>query len=223
MTERPAGDETEREAGEARPDSVGAFPPDDVQIAAPVTLSGILEDLVIHAPERMGRPAWRYGLALLTTIVLSSGFHMMVVWRFGAFFHKLRLRPLSIIAEKFIYHWYHCSIPCSVRIGPGLWVPHPLGIVFASRTRIGRGVWMRQHVQIVDIWETIPGGVVGDWARLNTGVILMRGSAIGHQSIVGAAAMVNSVIPPRHLAVGIPAKARPLRPEQVPSTAPRCV
>lgn len=193
----------------------------ELELHPGVTISGLREDLLVHTRERNGRPAWRYTIDLLLTTLLSSGFHMMLIWRLGAWCHKCKLLPLSILAEKLVYHLYHCCIPCSVQIGPGMWVPHPLGIVFSSRARIGRNVWVRQHVQIVHVWEGDESGRVGDYAQLNTAAILIRGAVVSHSAVVGAAALVNSTIPPEHVAFGQPAKARPMRPEQIPSRQPR--
>lgn len=193
----------------------------DLELSPGATFSGIVPDLLMHARERKGRPGWRYAIDLLLATLLSSGFHMMLVWRLGAACHKAWLFPLSILAEKIVYHWYHCSIPCATSIGPGMWVPHPLGIVFSSEARIGRNVWVRQNVQIVHVRQGDVSGAVGDYAQLNTACILIRGAVVGHSSVVGAAALVNKPVPPEHLAVGQPAKIKPLRPEQVPSRQPR--
>jgi serine O-acetyltransferase len=186
-----------------------------IQIAPPATVSALWEDLLAHTPERKGRHWARYTLLLLVSFLLSSGFHVCVLYRFGAFFHRVHLRPLAIIAEKLIYHLYHCIIPCGADIGPGLWIPHPLGIVLSSNARLGRGVWLRQGVQVVHVWVRGQSGVVGDRVRLNTNAMLIKGAMIGEDSIVAAAALVNSYVPPRHMAVGVPAKIKPLRPEQV--------
>jgi serine O-acetyltransferase len=196
-------------------------PFEEIRVAPPVTLAGIWPDLLIHTRERKGRPWAMYALHLLATALLSSGFHMMLLYRVGAFLHDLRLRPLCIVVEKVIYHWYYCCIPCSVKMGPGIWVPHPLGIVFSSRARLGRNVWVRQHTQIVHVWEGFQSGVVGDNARLNTGCKLIKGAVIGHNAIVAAGALVNKTVPPAHMALGLPCQVRPLRPEQVPVDRPR--
>ena len=196
-----------------------------IEIAEPVTLCGVWGDLLVHAPPRNGRSWAYYIFRLVVTAILSSGFHMMVVFRLGAFFHKLYLLPLSILAEKFIYHWYHCVMPCSARLGPGIWVPHPLGIVLNSRARLGAGVWLRQGAEIVHVWEEDKdkSGIVGDRAQLNSGCILLRGGVVGNDSIVAARAVVTKTVPPGHLAMGIPAKFTPLKPEQMPEKGPRWV
>ncbi|MEN1678338.1 MAG: hypothetical protein AAGJ46_02010 [Planctomycetota bacterium] len=196
---------------------------DTIEIAEPVTLGGIGADLLIHAPPRYGRSWLRYYVGLAITALTSSGFHMMLAYRIGAWFHRLRLRPLCLLVEKFIFHWYYCVIPCSARIGPGLWVPHPLGIVLNSRARLGAGVYLRQHAEVVHIWEDDMdrSGLVGDRAQLSSGCILLRGAVVGHDCIVAARAVVTKPIPPKHLAIGMPAKASPLTEDKLPDRAPR--
>ncbi|MEM9185023.1 MAG: hypothetical protein AAGB00_00835 [Planctomycetota bacterium] len=198
---------------------------DKVEVADPVTLSGLLADLLIAAPPRAGRPWTRYALGLIVTALLSTGFHMVLAYRFGAFFHKYKLLPLSLLAEKFIFHWYHCVIPPSVKIGPGLWAPHPLGIVLNSRARLGSGVYLRQGAEVVHIWDEDVGrsGIVGDRVQLNSGCILIKHGVVGHDAVVAARAVVTKPVPPGHLAVGMPAKVSPLPPDKIGDRQPRWV
>jgi serine O-acetyltransferase len=196
---------------------------DAIEISPSVTLSGIFADLLMHAPLRENRSWTVYVLRVVLTALTSSGFHMAFAYRWGAFFHRLRLRPLCFLIEKFIYHWYHCVFPCSARIGPGIWIPHPLGIVLNSRSRLGADVWLRQFAEIVHVWAEDEGksGIVGDRVQLNSGSILLRGAVIGHDSIVAARAVVTRFIPPGHIARGIPARATPMSPEQFLDRSPR--
>lgn len=194
-----------------------------IEIAEPVTLSGIPADLLIHAAPREGRSWAFYVLRVFLTALFSSGFHMVLVYRVGSFMHRLRLHPLCFLVEKFIYHWYHCVFPCSARIGPGVWIPHPLGIVLNSRARLGADVWLRQFSEIVHLWseDEDKSGIVGDRAQLSSGAILLRGGVVGHDSIVAARAVVTKFIPPGHIAKGIPAEAKPMKPEQFRPKGPR--
>jgi serine O-acetyltransferase len=216
MPESPsASPPAERGAPDPAP-AEAAIPEDGpIQIAPAATVSALWEDLKMHTPERKGRHWTRYALHLAVAFFLSSGFHVCILYRFGAWFHRHRLRPLSIVSEKLIYHLYHCIIPCSARIGPALWIPHPLGIVLSSNARLGRYIFLRQGVQVVHVWEPGKSGVVGDRVRLNTNAMLIRGAMVAEDSIVAAGAVVNCYGPPRHMAVGVPARIKPLRPEQV--------
>jgi serine O-acetyltransferase len=227
LTRLVAGDE--QMSNETRSSTMTFDAPDlpggtiEIEIARPATLSGIWADLLIHTPTRRGR-SWLLYIGLLIAFALfSSGFHMVALYRVGAFFHKLRLRPVCIVVEKIIYHWYHCLLPCSVKIGKGLWVPHPLNIVLASRARLGRDVWLRQGAQIVHVNPEDEGttGIVGDRVRLSADALLIKGAIIGEDSIAAARSLIAGPVPPRHLAVGVPATSRPLRPEQILDRPPR--
>ena len=194
---------------------------DPVELASPVTLSGIWEDLLAHTPERHGRPMLVYSLHLLVTFLFHSGFHLAFLYRWSAFFHKTKIIVLARLIEKIIQHWYMCVIPASVRMGPGVFIPHALGIVLNKHVRIGRDVYIRQYAQVIDVRHPGEDGLIGDRVQLNAFSMVIRGGSVGEDSIVGAKAMVNKPIPPRHLAVGVPAEARPLRDEQIIERVPR--
>lgn len=195
----------------------------DIQVSPPVTLSGILPDLIVHTPKRKNAPLWKHALRVVATALISSGFHMMLVYRVGAFCDKLHLRPLSLMCERFIYHWYHCLIPTSVQIGPGLWVPHPLGIILNSHVKIGRYVALLQNVEIIDIWPGDIGksGLVGDRTALYSGAILLRGAVVCEESIVAARSLVSKPVPPQTVAMGMPAEFRPIRSRELGSARNR--
>lgn len=62
------------------------------------------------------------------------------------------------------------------------------------------------------------GATVGDGALIGIGAILLNRSTIGDEAVVGAGAVVTEgqVIPPRHLALGVPAKViRELTDEEI--------
>lgn len=205
-------------ATDARRDAAAAPTPP----SPPATLGAVLEDLLINTPERQGRP-WPLYVALLAgTALLHAGFHMVLVHRLAAAAHRTVVgRPVSFVLERVIYHWYHCLIPSSARIGPGLFVPHPMGIILNKRARLGRGVTLRQYAQVIDVTEPGVDGVVGDRAQLNAFAMVVRGGSIGADSIVGARAVVTRPVPDGHVALGIPAECRPMRAEQYLPREPR--
>jgi len=183
-----------------------------VPTAQAATLSAIGDDLFTNTRERTGRTLCRHILDVAFTILASSGFHMLLFYRIGAFAHRLHLLPVCVLIEKFIYHWYQCIIPCSLPMGSGIMVPHPKGIVITKTATIGRRIWLFQDVQLV----SGNGGtvVIGDGCVLFAGAMVI-GTQIGEESIVAARALVVSPVPPRHLAVGMPATIKPLRADQL--------
>ncbi len=102
-----------------------------------------------------------------------------------------------------------------------------------GRVRIGRGANL-QDMSCVHMTEELSSGIIGDDVSIGHGVIihgavieagaligmgsvLMDNVRIGEQSIVGAGSLLtaNTVIPPRSMAFGRPARVvRPLSPEE---------
>ncbi|MCS7179027.1 MAG: gamma carbonic anhydrase family protein [Anaerolineae bacterium] len=77
--------------------------------------------------------------------------------------------------------------------------------------RVGAGVTVGHRA-------VLHGAIVEDGALIGIGAILLNGAVVGAEAIVGAGAVVTegTVIPPRTLALGIPAKVvRELREEEV--------
>jgi carbonic anhydrase/acetyltransferase-like protein (isoleucine patch superfamily) len=70
-------------------------------------------------------------------------------------------------------------------------------------TRIGSGVTIGHKAMV-------HGTVIGDFALVGMGAILLTGSVIGERSIVAAGSVVREgmQIPPRMLAAGVPARLR---------------
>ena len=74
---------------------------------------------------------------------------------------------------------------------------------FKDPTVIGAGCVVGHNAHI-------EGAVIGDDCLIASGSVVLNGSTIGSGSVVGAGAVVpyNTEIPPRAMAVGVPAKVR---------------
>ena len=66
---------------------------------------------------------------------------------------------------------------------------------------VGAGVTVGHRV-------VLHGASIGDGALIGIGAIVLNGARVGEQAVVGAGAVVTEgqEIPPRHLALGVPAK-----------------
>lgn len=95
----------------------------------------------------------------------------------------------------------------------------------AGGVSIGKNVIMGQRVSFhsenhqfdrLDIPIRLQGitrkGIeIGDNCWIGAGVIFLDGAAVGHGCVIGAGAVVNGVIPPNSIAVGVPAKVVKVR------------
>lgn len=92
------------------------------------------------------------------------------------------------------------DIPINSRIGGGLLLPHPTGVVLHPKSPIGPNCLLFQQV-------TITGGVeVGGHVDIGAGAKIIGPVKIGDHVQIGANAVVTSDIPTGATAAGIPAR-----------------
>lgn len=145
---------------------------------------------------------WRRGTArALALIRLAQHFH--------AGGNRLRRRW----AEEALRRDYACFVQPGARIGPGLRLPHPTGIVIGAGARVGANCTIYHQV-------TLGGARMGDWQANNypdigddvtifAGAKLIGAIRVADRAVVGANAVVNRDVPPGQVAVGVPARCRP--------------
>lgn len=98
------------------------------------------------------------------------------------------------------------DVPPSVEIGPGLYVPHPVGTVIAAR-RLGARVSLISGITI-GMRQTPEFPVLGDDVFVGAGARILGAVTIGDGASVGANAVVLADVPPGATAVGIPARVK---------------
>src|SRR2546423_12783870 len=104
------------------------------------------------------------------------------------------------------------EISSAVPIGPGLYIPHPRGMVLMAR-RIGANCSFI-HACTLGMRETWDFPVLGDGVFVGAGARVLGGIELGDGCAVGANAVVIKDVPAGATAVGVPATIRePSRPE----------
>jgi len=98
------------------------------------------------------------------------------------------------------------DIPPSVQIGPGLYIPHPVGTVVMAH-RIGARVSLISGITI-GMRRTLIFPTVGDDVFVGAGARILGDITIGSGANIGANAVVLINVPEGATAVGIPAKVR---------------
>lgn len=118
--------------------------------------------------------------------------------------------PFLIIASKLAilrYRWWSvitgADIPINTRIGGGLLLPHPGGIVIHPDVEIGPNCLIFQQVTL-GFWN---GGVprIGGHVDIGAGAKILGGVAIGDHARIGANAVVVHDVPAGKTAMGVPA------------------
>src|SRR5262245_35103361 len=115
----------------------------------------------------------------------------------------------------------HCWITGEPQIGEGVWIGAFTLIDGQGGLKIGKGTDISSGAHIVThstVWRCVTerrypvndraSVEIGDYCFIGENATILRGSKIGHHSVIGAGAVVTefSDIPPYSLVVGVPGK-----------------
>jgi len=134
--------------------------------------------------------------------------HRFGNWRMGL--PKLLRMPCTLL-YRFLEKWveWTCGItlPYTVILGRRVRIWHHSGMILHAE-RIGDDVHIRQNTTFGiarrDQLHQLP--TIEDRVDLGCGVVAVGRVTIGHDSVIGANAVVTMDIPPNSLAAGVPAK-----------------
>lgn len=100
------------------------------------------------------------------------------------------------------------DIPLGTRIGGGLLLPHPNGVVIHPDAEIGPNCLIFQQVTIGAIGNGVPR--IGGHVDFGAGAKVLGPISIGDHVLIGANAVVIQDVPSRSMAIGVPARIVPL-------------
>ncbi|MCG5237498.1 serine O-acetyltransferase EpsC [Xanthobacter oligotrophicus] len=143
--------------------------------------------------------------------LLTPGFQFVFANRLQEI--VIRIPVVGRLLRRIIW-WATClifssEIALAAKVGGGLYVPHPYGIVVGSAT-IGRNLSLLQNVTIGhknldDLYDP----VIEDDVQISAGAVLLGPITIGEGAVIGANSVVLKDVPAGGLAIGIPARIIP--------------
>ena len=165
-------------------------------------------------PPRMSLVAlWREDLRTNGGSIFEQGFWAVSLHRFGNWRMDLPkwIRPPFTIVYRLLFKWveWTCGItlPYTVKLGRRVRIWHHSGMILHAAS-IGDDVHIRQNTTFgiarkSDLHQ-LP--VIEDRVDLGCGVAILGPVTIGHDSAIGANAVVLKDVPPGSVAVGVPAR-----------------
>jgi serine O-acetyltransferase len=183
-------------------------------VPAPTSAVPMLHGVVDQNPPGLGLFALlREDLRTHDGNLFEQGFWAVAVHRFGNWRMRLPkpLRAPCTLLYRFLFKWveWTCGItlPYTVKLGRRVRIWHHSGMVLHAAA-IGDDVHIRQNTTFGiarrDKLFELP--TIENRVELGCGVVVLGNVTIGSDSVIGANAVVLMDIPPRSVAVGIPAK-----------------
>jgi serine O-acetyltransferase len=145
--------------------------------------------------------------------LFEQGFWAVAVHRFGNWrmgLPKLLRMPCTLLyryLEKHVEWTCGISLPYTVVLGRRVRIWHHSGMILHA-ARIGDDVHIRQNTTFGiarrDQLHQLP--VIDDRVDIGCGVVIVGNITVGHDSVIGANAVVTRDVPPRSVAGGVPAR-----------------
>jgi serine O-acetyltransferase len=135
-----------------------------------------------------------------------AGLRATLLYRVSHALKKRRIHVLPGIIGRMNIALHGFDVPSSVEIGPGLYVPHPVGIVITAR-QIGSNVTLVNSITI-GMRNTFQFPLIGDNVFIGAGARVLGGINIGNNAQIGANAVVIVDVPAGATAVGVPAQIK---------------
>jgi serine O-acetyltransferase len=145
---------------------------------------------------------------------LEQGFWAIAVHRFGQW--KAGLRPVAlrlpfsvlfILLDRFVQWTCGISISPTLRLGRRVRIWHHSGIVLMAES-IGDDVQIR-HNTTLGVARTLQNDAlptIEDRVDIGVGSCVLGRVRVGHDSMIGANAVVVRDVPPHSVAAGVPAR-----------------
>ena len=122
------------------------------------------------------------------------------------------LRKIAVLRHRFWSIVTGADIPLGCRIGGGLQLPHPNGVVIHGDVVLGPNCLIFQQVTLGADESGVP--IIGGQVDFGAGAKVIGLVKIGDHALIGANAVVVCDVPAWATAVGVPARVLPRRPEQ---------
>ena len=153
--------------------------------------------------------------AWAAALLLHHGFRYTAALRACQFCAARRPAPWAragrLLLRALLRRWrirYGIDIPPSTRVGPGLYLNHPGGIVVNSGAVIGANCNLSHGVTLGQANRGPRAGLptVGDGVFIGPGAKLIGAIHVGDDVAIGANAVVTSDLPDHAVAGGVPAR-----------------
>ncbi len=155
----------------------------------------------------------------LLDVLGLPGFWAVTLWRVANALHDAGLRPMSRLAYFANMVLFSADLAPGAVVGPGMVMPHPVGVACASDAVLGARCRLMGLVRLGGAGRADRLGhpVIGDDVWIMDGAKVFGPVAVGHRSIIGTNALVTKDVPAETVAVVAAPGGLQLRPRDTAS------
>ena len=117
------------------------------------------------------------------------------------------LKPVTWLTRHLVELGTGIYLPTSAKIGPGFAINHHGAIIVNGNFRAGENFTLSHQTTMGALHDHAP--TAGDCVFIGPGARVLGAVQLGDRAMIGANAVVTSDVPADHVAVGVPAHARP--------------
>ena len=149
--------------------------------------------------------------SVLEILLLYPGFHALLCYRIANKLKKWKIPFIPRLISQIARFLTGIEIHPGATIGRRFFIDHGMGIVIGETAEIGEGVMLYHGVTLGGqvLTQTKRHPTLCDNVTVGAGAKILGPITIGEGSAIGANAVVTKDVPAEHIAVGIPAVARP--------------
>jgi serine O-acetyltransferase len=117
------------------------------------------------------------------------------------------LRPVTWLTRHLVELCTGICLPTTAKIGPGFAINHHGPIIVHGGFQAGENFTLSHQTTVGALHGGVPEA--GDCVFIGPGARVLGAIQLGDRAMIGANAVITSDVPADHVAVGVPARARP--------------
>lgn len=133
-----------------------------------------------------------------------NSIHAIILIRFQEWLAANRIP--TFLAAKLLFYGFKIEISRQAKIGAGLRLPHPMGIIIAPNVTINENCDLYADVRLVLAHGSKKGPTIGKHVFLGDGAKVVGDVQVGDHTVIGISSVVTKSLPAKVTAVGIPAR-----------------
>lgn len=141
-------------------------------------------------------------IGFLKALIVPSSFNAVIWVRIYQWLERLHLP--TFLVHRYLYHIHGVEMAKKVKIGEGLRLPHPRGVLFTKGMKVGKGVSIYGNVRFTRSWDNVPK--IGNDVLIGDSVVFTGKGEVGDHVTIGAGSVVTTSFPDNVVIVGNPAK-----------------